>query len=1220
MTFAQHRIGAIAAITFFAGGGFVLDTFTPLGVSDWIWYVVPLLLSVYLSSRLLPFLLAAVLSVLTLAGFFLSPPGIDPQLALTSRLIGILLFWVMAIVICLRKRAEEKNLQLAAIVESSDDAVIGKTLDGIITSWNKGAEKIYGYSANEAVGKPITLLIPAGHENKVPLIIERIRREEQVGHYETLHQRKDGAIINVSIAVSPVKDIEGRIIGASVVTRNITGRKQVDEALVTEQRLLNSLITSTPDQVYFKDRESRFTRINEAFARRHGLSDLRQILGKTDSDLFGEEHARQACEDEQRIMAMGQPMIDKEEKEDWKDGRVTWVSSTKMPLCDSTGKIVGIMGISRDITERKRAEEALRAEHEFNQEVISGAGEGIVVYDRELRPRLWNRFMEQLTGMPAKEVLGRKALDLFPHLREQGVDRLLERALKGESVCSGDVPYHMPRTGRKGWVKGIYGPHRGASGEIIGVIAIVSDITERKRAEEALRAEHEFNQEVISGANEGIIVYDREFRYRLWNRFMEQLTGMPAEEVLGRKALDLFPQFQEQGVDRLRERALKGESVFSDDIPYHMPKTGRKGWVKETYGPHRGASGEIIGVIGIVHEITERKRAEEEIVHLASFPKLSPAPIVEVDKTGQVRFLNHAAEKRFPDLKTLGIRHPYLADLVSTLAVIQAEPIHSLIREVTIGSLCYQRVMYHVADTQTIRIYGFDITERKRAEEQTRELAQLLDLAHDAIMVCDMDNRILYWNKGAEQVFGWTTPEALKQHAWQLLHKEIFEFKDAKKALLEKGKWNGELTCQTKHGQEVVVESRLTLVRDNQGKPKLILGISTDITEKKKIEAQFLRSQRMESLGTLAGGIAHDLNNVLTPLLFSLALLKEKIADDEGQKLLDMLQANVHRGADLVKQVLAFGRGVKGERIAVHPAHVAREIKQIVHETFPKSVVFEFHPATDLWNIIGDPTQLHQVLLNLCLNARDAMPRGGKLSIDMKNTVLDEVSAGMNLEARPGPYVCIKVADTGVGISKKIQERIYDPFFTTKEPGKGTGLGLSTTLAIVKSHGGFINCYSEVGKGTTFKVHLPASTTPVAAENTVVEPAKLPHGQNELVLVVDDEESVCRVAKKTLEHFGYRVLLAANGIEALSLYAPRRDEIDVVITDMAMPGMDGFATIGALRAINPQVKIVGSSGLASTGGAAKAINAGLRHFISKPFTAELMLQTVHKALHEHFVN
>jgi CheY-like chemotaxis protein len=257
------------------------------------------------------------------------------------------------------------------------------------------------------------------------------------------------------------------------------------------------------------------------------------------------------------------------------------------------------------------------------------------------------------------------------------------------------------------------------------------------------------------------------------------------------------------------------------------------------------------------------------------------------------------------------------------------------------------------------------------------------------------------------------------------------------------------------------------------------------------------------------------------------------------------------------------------------------------------------------------------VLLNLSVNARDAMPKGGKLSIHMENVMFDETYAGMNPEAKVGPYVCLKVTDTGMGIPKEIQDKIFDPFFTTKELGKGTGLGLSTTLTIVKSHGGFIHCHSAPGKGSTFEIYLPANATLVAVKNTAAAEFQLLCGHDELVLVVDDEEPIRNLAQKVLTRFGYRVLLAADGVEAVSLYAPRRNEIDVVITDMAMPIMDGPATILALKAINSDVKIVSSSGLASNSGMTKAKDAGIQHFIPKPYTAETMLNTLHEALHRN---
>jgi PAS domain S-box-containing protein len=514
-----------------------------------------------------------------------------------------------------------------------------------------------------------------------------------------------------------------------------------------------------------------------------------------------------------------------------------------------------------------------------------------------------------------------------------------------------------------------------------------------------------------------------------------------------------------------------------------------------------------------------------------------------------------------------------------------------------------------------------DITERKHAESQISEQARLLELAHDAIVVRDMEDRVLYWNQSAERIFGWQTREAIGRKMNELLPKDEFnalKYEEAKKIVLDTGNWQGEFATQTKTGKGVLLETRWTLVCDEEGTHKSILGINTDITEKKRFEIQFLRAQRMESIGTLAGGIAHDLNNILTPLLVSVRLLKEKIGDDaDGKRMLAALEANVQRGAKLVKQVLTFGRGAQGARAPINPKHIASEIKQIIAETFPKSVEFELNCPANLWTIIGDPTQLHQVLLNLCVNARDAMPNGGKLSLKMENMMVDETNAGMNLEAKPGPYLVITVMDTGVGMPKEIQDKIFDPFFTTKEPGKGTGLGLSTALAIVASHNGFIVCKSEEGKGTAFNVYFPADRASVELEQSTEVNSHMPQGRNELILVVDDEDPILNLAQKLLTRSGYRVLLAGNGVEAVSLYTRRRSEIDLVLTDMVMPLMDGPATINALKSFNPNIKIIGSSGMVSENGLAKAKEAGILHFIPKPYTAETLLGTIREVLQEN---
>ncbi|MCX9011250.1 MAG: MEDS domain-containing protein [Candidatus Methanoperedens sp.] len=508
---------------------------------------------------------------------------------------------------------------------------------------------------------------------------------------------------------------------------------------------------------------------------------------------------------------------------------------------------------------------------------------------------------------------------------------------------------------------------------------------------------------------------------------------------------------------------------------------------------------------------------------------------------------------------------------------------------------------------------GIDITERKRAEERIREQAALLDNAHDAIAVRNMDHCLIYWNKGAQSLYGWTVDEVLGRNADKLIYKEESPaLTEAKKNVIERGEWTGELHQVAKGGKEVTVESRWTLVQDNEGKPKSILIINTDITEKKNLESQLLRAQRMESIGTLAGGIAHDLNNILTPIMMSVQMLKEKTADEQSQKLLNILEKNSQRGANLIKQVLSFARGMEGKRTPLQVAYLISEIERVIKETFPRDIEIQTGIQKDLFMTSGDSTQLHQVIMNLCVNARDAMQEGGVLSISAENFFIDENYARMHLEAKVGSYVVVAVSDTGVGIPPEILDRIFEPFFTTKEQGKGTGLGLSTALAIVKGHGGFINVYSEMGKGTTFKVYLPAIKTEIQkSEEQFVE---LQIGNGELILIAEDEASVLEITKATLEAHGYRVLTAGDGAEAIAVYAKNVEEIKVVLMDMMMPIMDGPSSIRALRKINPGVKIIAVSGLTENSKLTKITGDNVHGFLPKPYTAERMLKAIHEVL------
>lgn len=502
----------------------------------------------------------------------------------------------------------------------------------------------------------------------------------------------------------------------------------------------------------------------------------------------------------------------------------------------------------------------------------------------------------------------------------------------------------------------------------------------------------------------------------------------------------------------------------------------------------------------------------------------------------------------------------------------------------------------------------YDITQKKLAEKQILQQASLLDKAQDAILVCDLKHRIKYWNKGAEKIYGWAAEEVVGKEVCELLYgdsefckiTEIAEFKD---------EWNEESRQITKNGKPLIVESRWTLVRNAQGEPDYNLILNSDITEQKKVEEQLLRAQRMESIGTLAGGIAHDLNNILSPILMAVDMLGLKSNDKETARWLDLVRENAERGAAMVKQVLSFARGVEGERTSLNLKHIIKDLVKVLRETLPKSIAVHYEIAPDLALISADPTQIHQVLMNLSINARDAMALGGTLEIKAENTILDEVQAKMFIEAQAGKYVLLNVKDSGAGMSSEIRQRIFDPFFTTKEIGKGTGLGLSTALTIVKSHGGFLSVSSEQNKGTQFSIYLPA------AENTEITPEKnidlpYPTGNGELVLIVDDEENIREITKATLEKFGYQTLTAADGTEALALYAQNQTEIAIVLTDMAMPFLDGAATIRALRKINPDLPIIAASGLLPTESESLNVNA----FLKKPYAAEKLLTTLAEIL------
>ncbi len=507
-----------------------------------------------------------------------------------------------------------------------------------------------------------------------------------------------------------------------------------------------------------------------------------------------------------------------------------------------------------------------------------------------------------------------------------------------------------------------------------------------------------------------------------------------------------------------------------------------------------------------------------------------------------------------------------------------------------------------------------DITEQKRIERHLREQASLLSITTDAIIVTDIDQLVTYWNPGAERLYGWDTQSVIGQNLNTLFDTTTIEVAHQKlDTLLEAGEWRGELKQKTKLDKEIIVDSRAIVIRDEYSLPISILIVNTDITEKKLMQEQFLRSQRLESIGTLAGGIAHDLNNVLTPILLSIDILKKRVKDEGLQDLLNSLRTSTTRGKEIIKQVLTFARGVGGEYADLQPNHLLQEVENLMHETFPKMLNIRIIAQNDLWKIMGDSTQLHQVLLNLCLNARDAMPLGGSIILNAVNVHVDREFVKTHLNAKEGKYVSISVSDMGTGIAPETLDKIFDPFFTTKDIGKGTGLGLSTVHAIIKGHGGFVTVQSKEGQGSTFTVYLPVAEKEIDFKTITKEPTSH-KGKDECILVVDDEVAILEIARQTLEYSGYRVLTAEEGTEAIALYLREQNDIQLVLTDIHMPYMDGISLIRSLRQITPSLKILVASGHGADSRFLGDTEVMIQGFIPKPYTAGDLLEAIHNAL------
>lgn len=839
-------------------------------------------------------------------------------------------------------------------------------------------------------------------------------------------------------------------------------------------------------------------------------------------------------------------------------GRRIWVRSTGEGVRDAAGKIIRLQGAIQDITEGKQAEEALRESEAELRGVAESMPQMVWMNRADGENYYINQRWVAYTGMGLEESYGYGWLKAFHPADQPKMWDAWQRALAGHDY---NLEARLRRVdGAYRWMlmRGL--PFRDFGGRITKWIGTCTDIDDLKTSQRALQMLSRSNGALVHAESENLLLAEI-------CQIAVEIGGFRMAWV-GYAQDDVHRSILPQAWAGVEDGYLQAVKIFGSE---HLP-SGR--------GPISQAvrSGEAVVVSDLAQD--ERFGPWREIALQRGYRGLVALPLK--DKA-----------------QAFGVFGLFLAE----------------VRELPASEL---RVLQELADDLALGIVNLRIrAERSVAQQQIAQQAALIDHAQDAILVLDLDHRITFWSHGAERLYGWSSAEAVGQSLNNLLKLDPSAFAEADRQVREKGEWSGETQKFSKSRSALTVNGRWTLLRDSEGRAKSILTIDTDMTESKKLEAQFLRAQRMDSIGTLAGGIAHDLNNLLSPVLMGIGFLKQLDPRPEVLDVLINIEQSARRGSDLVKQVLSFARGVEGARVTLPLDQVLREIESIVTNTFPKNLSLECRCVANLPLVVGDPTQLKQVVLNLCVNARDALPQGGRILASLQNVEVDQRLLGTaNPAAKPGPYVLLEVADNGTGIAPEIIDRIFEPFFTTKELGKGTGLGLSTALGIVRSHGGFLNVSSEVGKGSVFKVYLPVSTQacPVGPEET--ELTDLVRGQGEQILVVDDDPAILDITRRTLEHVGYRVATARNGAEALSFYSRERSEIALVLTDMMMPVMDGRALAIALRQIDPKVRIIGASGLSSRSQGAAGRDLEMTHFLPKPFTADVLTTALRRVLAE----
>jgi two-component system, cell cycle sensor histidine kinase and response regulator CckA len=1028
-----------------------------------------------------------------------------------ARLVGI------SIDVTERKRVEEQRSLLASIVDSCEDAILSKNLDGTIVSWNAGAEKLFGYTADEIVGKPVSLLLPPEQEQEFPNILRRIQLGARLEHYEVTRLRKDGRRVDVSVTISPIRDSAGTLVGSSTIARDITGRKLAEAALQESQQRFKEVFDFTSDCIFLidvtADGRFKFAGFNAAEERAVGFSSA-DVSGKFIEEVVSEQVANEVYEHYRHCLKLG-TVISYEEELALPIGH-RYFHSNLIPVRNAAGRIHRIVGIARDITAYKQAEEAVRMSQQ-RLELAQEAG-GVATWDWDIvaNQKHCSKEYWRLYGLQERDLapLPEEWLRLVHHEDRTRITEELTRALDGAGHYNTEFRVVWP-DGTVHWLSGKGEVLRDLNGKPTRMLGVNTDISERKYADQALRESEERFRNLADTAPVMIWVAGTDKVLTFFNKTWLDFVGRMLEQELDNGWV------QSVHPDDLDRCFASYSASFDAREPFHIEyrlrrTDGEYRWVLCSGVPRFASGGVFAGYIGSDIDITDVKRAEQELV------------------------LNQALRE-------------------------SEEKYHGIVETMTEG-----------------------------------------------VWILDHEDRTTFVNQQMAAMLGYSVEHMAGRH--------VLDFKDeeARPIALQKLERRRQgiteqydSTFQTSDGRRLTVLISTRPLWDSDGRYAGTLGVITDITERSLLEERLHQANKMEAIGRLAGGVAHDFNNLLTVINgYSDLLLRNSNTGDRTYAQITEIRSAGQRAQELTNQILAFSRNQKRATDTLNLGGVIEDVEEMLRRLIGEDIelLTIFDPG--LGYVRADRTEVVQILLNLAVNARDAMPTGGTLTFVLANVEVDDKDVRTHPGTRSGAHVLLTVTDTGFGMDAEIQKHLFEPFFTTKQAGKGTGLGLATVYGIVSQGGGWIEVESKPRQGTTFRIYWPRVSAVLPSEKDHAILPDQPLFGTETVLVVEDQPQVREMTCSILRQFGYQILEASSGEEALCLAQDYAEPLHLLLTDVIMPGMNGQELATRLRTIR-SMPVLFMSGYSDSTETANDSGAA---YIQKPFTPDTLVRTVREVL------